>query len=50
MSDIVAQYSVPNLFLLFLKPWSARGWGLEFTIFVYFSTFFTRLIVRKHRF
>ena len=49
MSDILAQYSVPNLFLLFLKPWSAWDWGLEFTIFI-FSTWFIRLIVRKHCF
>ena len=49
MSDILAQYSVPNLFLLFLKPWNAWDWDLEFTIFI-FSTLFTRLIVRKHCF
>ena len=41
--------SVPNLFLLFLKPWSAWDWGLEFTIFI-FSTWFICLIVRKHCF
>ena len=49
MSDILPQYSVPNLFLLFVKPWSAWDWGLEFAIFI-FSTLFTPLTVRRHCF